>query len=192
MGTVSRVLLVILRLGELTCGAVVLGILGRFFHLVDDAGLVDPSGRLVYAAVVAALTILAALIFIAPFAYSFWSFPIDFFLFAAWLAAFCVLETLTGTNTCESDWYRSYWGFYWGRWYRDASPGVDVMRTGCAAWRTVLAFSFIAMILYLLSGFLGIYWTFAHGKFKSRSNGFLQSVTSHCGKIEAPDAPDQA
>ena len=28
------------------------------------------------------------------------------------------------------------------------------MRTGCGAWRTVLAFSFVAMILYLLSGLL--------------------------------------
>ena len=61
---------------------------------------------------------------------------------------------LTRINTCESSWYRTYWGFYWGRWYRVASPGVDVMRTGCGAWRTVLAFSFVAMMLYLLSGFL--------------------------------------
>jgi hypothetical protein len=33
---------------------------------------------------------------------------------------------LTRINTCASDWYINYWGFYWGRWYRYASPGVDV------------------------------------------------------------------
>ncbi|KAL2129465.1 hypothetical protein VTI74DRAFT_7786 [Chaetomium olivicolor] len=154
MGAVSRVLSVFLRLGQLSCGAIVLGIIGHLFYYVDDASGVGPSGRLVYAAVIAGLTILAALIFIAPFAYSFWSFPLDFFLFAAWLVAFSLLETLTRISTCNSIWFRRYWGFYWGRWYRVASPGVDVRRTGCAAWRTVLAFSFIAMVLYLLSAFL--------------------------------------
>jgi hypothetical protein len=94
MGTVSRVLLVFLRLGQLACGAIVLGILGHFFFLVGDAGVIDPSARLIYTTVIAALTIIAAIVFIAPFAYSFWSFPLDFFLFAAWLVAFCVCETV--------------------------------------------------------------------------------------------------
>ena len=60
---------------------------------------------------------------------------------------------LTRINTCASDWYINYWGFYWGRWYRYASPGVDVNWTGCSAWRTVLAFSFVAFFVYL-SGIL--------------------------------------
>lgn len=93
MGTVSRVLSVLLRLGELACGAIVLGILGRFFYLAGDAGIVDPDGRLIYTTVVASLTIIDAIVFMPPFAYSFWSFPIDFILFVAWLVAFCLGET---------------------------------------------------------------------------------------------------
>jgi hypothetical protein len=45
--------------------------------------------------VIAALTIIAAIIFMAPFAYSFWPFPIDFLFFVAWLIVFCVLETVS-------------------------------------------------------------------------------------------------
>jgi hypothetical protein len=56
-------------------------------------GIIEPNGRLIYAAVVAALTIIDAIIFMLPFAYSFWSFPVDFFLFVAWLVAFCLCET---------------------------------------------------------------------------------------------------
>jgi hypothetical protein len=95
MGTVSRVVLVLLRLGQLVCGAVVLGILGYFFNLISEAGVIDPNARLIYATVIAALTIIAAIIFMAPFAYSFWSFPIDFLFFVAWLVVFCVLETVS-------------------------------------------------------------------------------------------------
>ncbi|KAK4118318.1 hypothetical protein N657DRAFT_675616 [Parathielavia appendiculata] len=108
MVTVSRVLLVLLRLLQLTSAVIVLGILGYFFYLVKDAGVIEPNARLVYAA-------------------------------------------LTRTHTCQEDWYRNYWGFYWARWYLTDSPGVDMVVTGCRAWRTVLAFSFIPVTLYLAS-----------------------------------------
>ncbi|KXX82194.1 hypothetical protein MMYC01_201693 [Madurella mycetomatis] len=173
-------LLVLLRIGQLASGAIVLGLLSRFFYLLndtapaDDAGAIEPNGRLIYATVIAALTIIAALIFMPPLAYSFWSWPIDFLFSVAWLAVFCLLETLTGVNTCGSGWFISYWGYYWGRWYRKGEPGIDVNRTGCSAWRTILAFSFIPIFLYLLSGFLGIYWTHEYGGVAARSKGFLR------------------
>lgn len=109
MGTVSRVLLVLLRLGQLASGAIVLGLLSRFFYLLndsapaDDAGAIEPNGRLIYAAIIAALTILAALIFMLPLAYSFWSWPIDFLFFAAWLVVFCLLETVSWPSDAEAD-----------------------------------------------------------------------------------------
>ncbi|KAK4188932.1 hypothetical protein QBC35DRAFT_531342 [Podospora australis] len=149
-GTVSKLLLVILRVGEFICGAVVLGLLGRVFHLIDDApGVLDPNGRLIYAAVLAGLTILDSLIFIFPAAYAFWSWPLDSMLFVAWIVAFGLLES-----------------------YLVSPPGIDVNWTGCSAWRTVLAFSFIAGMIYLVSGFLGVYWTFEYGKAKSRGLHF--------------------
>ncbi|KAK0732254.1 hypothetical protein B0H67DRAFT_479355 [Lasiosphaeris hirsuta] len=153
-GTASRVLSVFLRLAALTSGAIVLGLLGRAFYLLDRAGVVEPNGRLVFAAVIASLTILGSIAFMPPLAYAFWFFPVDFFFFAAWLTVFCLLETLTGTDACEADWFNNYWGYYWGRWNWVGPVGVDVQWTGCSAWRTVLAFSFVAFIVYLLSGIL--------------------------------------
>ncbi|CAP61069.1 uncharacterized protein PODANS_3_385 [Podospora anserina S mat+] len=154
MGATSRVLLVLCRLGELVCGAVVLGLLGQAFSLINDAGVLEPEGRLIYTAVVASLTILDSLIFIVLFAYSYWSFLLDFILFVLWIVAFGLLESLTGIHTCSSFWFNNYWGYYWGRWYVRGPPGMDINWTGCNAWRTVLAFSFIASMIYLANGFL--------------------------------------
>ncbi|KAL2120269.1 hypothetical protein VTJ04DRAFT_4295 [Mycothermus thermophilus] len=178
MGTTSKILLVLLRLGELACGSIVLGIIGHFFWTTSVGGVIEPDGRLVYAAVIAALTVIASLVFIVPLAFSFWAFPLDFFLFFAWLVVFCVLITLTRTRPCEAEWYRTYWGYYWGQWYRVVStPGIEVNRTGCSAWRTVLAFSFVAIVLYLLSATLGVYWSIHYGHLKSRSEGYLKRHT---------------
>lgn len=95
MGTTSKILLVLLRLGELACGSIVLGIIGHFFWTTSVGGVIEPDGRLVYAAVIAALTVIASLVFIVPLAFSFWAFPLDFFLFFAWLVVFCVLITVS-------------------------------------------------------------------------------------------------
>ncbi|KAK1749785.1 hypothetical protein QBC47DRAFT_354510 [Echria macrotheca] len=175
-GTASRALSVLLRLGELASGAIVLGLLGRLFYLLDNAGVSDPSARLVYAVVIASLTILASLVLLPPLAYSFWLFPVDWFFFAAWLAAFIALETLTGTDTCSSDWYNTYWGYYWGRWYLVGPVGIDVNWAGCSAWKTVLAFSFIASITFLLSGILGLYWVIVHGRIHEHRRRYMGCV----------------
>ncbi|KAK4209504.1 hypothetical protein QBC37DRAFT_450193 [Rhypophila decipiens] len=181
-GGASRGLSVFLRLGELACGAVVLGIIGRLLDLVDEAGS-SPNARLIYTVVVASLTIIFSLFFILPLAYSFWAFPIDLFMFAAWLAAFCLLETLTGTDTCDSWWYDSYWGYYWGRWYRVGPVGINVNWSGCSAWRTALAFTFVAMFTYLMSFCLGLYWISAYGRVKDKGrrlwrNGVVDPLRS--------------
>ncbi|KAK3354025.1 hypothetical protein B0T25DRAFT_224365 [Lasiosphaeria hispida] len=174
-GTASRVLSVFLRLAALTCGAIVLGLLARAFYLIDNAGVIEPNGRLVFTAVVASLTIIGSIAFMPPMAYAFWFFPVDFLFFAAWLTAYCLLQTLTGTNSCEADWFNNYWGYYWGRWYWVGPVGVDVQWTGCSAWRTVLAFSFVAFIVYLLSGILGLYWALEYGRLKNRGRSTLRS-----------------
>ncbi|KAK3389678.1 hypothetical protein B0H63DRAFT_102963 [Podospora didyma] len=156
-GTASRGVNVFFCIGEIVCAAIVLGLLSRFFYLVDQGGSSDPNARLIYTAVVAGITILWSLLTIVPLAYAFWLFPIDFILLIAWLAAFIALETLTGSNTCNAFWYDAYWGYYWGRWYRVGPVGLDVNWAGCSAWRTVLAFTFIAMFIFLLQFFLGGY-----------------------------------
>lgn len=153
-GTASRALSVFLRLFELAYGAIVLGLLARNFYLIDNAGVIEPNARLVFAAVIASLTIIFSIFTMPPLAYAFWLFPLDFFFFAAWLVVFCLLETLTGTDTCDSQWFNTYWGYYWGRWYLVGPVGINVNLTGCSAWRSVLAFSFLACITYLISFFL--------------------------------------
>ncbi|KAK0723580.1 hypothetical protein B0T26DRAFT_603004, partial [Lasiosphaeria miniovina] len=153
-GTASRGLSVFLRLGELTCAAIVVGVVGRLFYLIDQGGSIDPNPRLVYTMAVAGLTILFSLFFMPPLAYAFWAFPVDFFFFVAWLAAFIALEILSGYGACDGWWFNNYWGYYWGRWYTVGPAGINVNWTGCGSWRTVLAFSFVACFLHLLSFFL--------------------------------------
>lgn len=102
-GTTSRILSVFLRAGQLVCGAVVLGILGHFFHNVHKAGVVSSNGRLIYAAVIAGITILASLLCLVPFAHTFWAFPLDLLLFAAWLIAFSLTETASWLSSLPID-----------------------------------------------------------------------------------------
>lgn len=164
-GTLSRGLFVMLRIGELLSGVIVLSLTGRFFFLLD-VGLGSPNARLIYTSVIASMTVVLSLLFMPPLPYAFWSFPIDMFMFAAWLVAFCLLETLTGINTCNSAWYRNYWGYYWGRWYTVGPAGINVNWAGCSSYRTILAFSFIASMLYLCSAILGMYWVGSYGRIR--------------------------
>lgn len=94
-GTASRALSVFLRLGEVICATIVLGLLSRIFYLVDNTGVTEPNARLVFAAVIAGMSIVAGLVLMPPMAYTFWAFPVDLFFFAAWLTVFCLLETVS-------------------------------------------------------------------------------------------------
>lgn len=63
----------------------------------------------------------------------------------------------TGIHTCSSPWFWNYWGFIWGGWWRRpviVNGPADIAYSGCSQWRTVLAFSFMAMFAYLISTFL--------------------------------------
>lgn len=72
-----------------------LGLLGCIFYLVDNAGVMEPNARLVFAAVITGMSIVAGLVLMPPMAYTFWAFPVDLFFFAAWLTVFCLLETVS-------------------------------------------------------------------------------------------------
>lgn len=97
MGAVSKVLAVTLRLGELACGVVVLGILGRFLDIITQANTYADS-RIIYAVVVACIAISFSILLLPPFTYSFMAFPVDFILFTICLVAFCLLETVRKNN----------------------------------------------------------------------------------------------
>jgi hypothetical protein len=90
-------------------------------------------------------------------------FSVDLLVFPEkdFLLIICNVHLLqkTGSSTCSARWYYNYWGYYWGRFWRVGPIGtVSINGAGCAQWRTVLAFSFIAWFLHLLSGILVSYF----------------------------------
>ncbi|KAJ9419196.1 hypothetical protein FOXG_22436 [Fusarium oxysporum f. sp. lycopersici 4287] len=156
-GVAHKVISILLRLGELASAIIVLGILSRFCYLISIAE-VYADGRIIYGIVVACLGIIYSFIFCPPFKNMFLGFPFDFVMFVMWLVAYCLLQTRTGGHACSVGWYYDYWGYYWGRFWRVGPIGtVTINGAGCGSWKTVLAFSFIAWFLHLLSGILGVY-----------------------------------
>ncbi|KAH7137381.1 hypothetical protein B0J13DRAFT_639772 [Dactylonectria estremocensis] len=152
-----KVVSVILRLTQFSSAVIVLGILSRFCYVISIAQA-HADGRVIYAMVVAGISIVFTIPFCLPFDTLFLAFPFDLVLWVMWLVAFCLLETRTSTGSCSSSWYYNYWGYYWGRFWDVGSIGnVDIKTAGCSQWRATLAFSFIASFLHLLSGILGIY-----------------------------------
>lgn len=90
MGAASKVIHVLLRVWELVCSVIVLGLLAHFLHLVSEAGATN-DGRIIYALIVASISTLFSLVFMPPFLYAYLAFPADFALFVMWLVAFSLL-----------------------------------------------------------------------------------------------------
>ncbi|KAH6977608.1 hypothetical protein EDB80DRAFT_757379 [Ilyonectria destructans] len=156
-GAAHKIASVILRFLELSSAVIVLGLLSRFAYNLSIAG-VNMNGRLIYTMVVAGIGIVYSIFLCPPFDTLFMSFPFDFILFIMWLVAYCLLQTETRSHTCSATWYYNYWGYYWGHFWTVGPVGrVNINSAGCSQWRTVLAFSFIAWFLHLLSGILGVY-----------------------------------
>jgi hypothetical protein len=94
MGAASRIALVVLRVWQLICSIIVVGILARFLDDLSEAGATR-DGRVIYGIIIASISIVFAIVFIAPFLYSFLPFPVDFALFIMWLVLFCLLITVS-------------------------------------------------------------------------------------------------
>jgi hypothetical protein len=93
MGAASKVVLVGLRIWQLICSVIVLGILASFLHRVSEAG-VRRDGRIVYGVVTGSISTFFSIVFIAPFLYAFLAFPFDFVMFVMWLVLFCLEATV--------------------------------------------------------------------------------------------------
>lgn len=93
MGTASKVASVIFRLGALVCAVIVLAIISRFLYLVN-LGNGTTNGKLVYAEVIAALSITIAILLMPPLTYSFYAFPLDLIMFICWIVAFGLLANV--------------------------------------------------------------------------------------------------
>lgn len=92
-GTPHKIVSVILRFGEFASAVIVLGILSRFCYLISIAQA-SADGRIIYAMVVAGISIVYSFFFCPPFKSLFLGFPFDFVLFIMWLVAYCLLQTV--------------------------------------------------------------------------------------------------
>lgn len=186
-GNAHKVASFLLRLSQFACAVIVLGILSRFCYLIGIAQ-VDVDGRIIYAMVVACISIIYSFFFCLPFKILFLGFPFDFVLFVMWLVAYCLLQTKTGSHTCSARWYYNYWGFYWGRFWRVGPVGtVNIDGAGCAQWRTVLAFSFVAWFLHCLSGIVGVYVFHTYIKLDETK----RDIKHHAEKLTKPHPQSQ-
>jgi len=98
MGTGSKVISVILRLGELCSAVIVTALIGRFFYLLIAAPDGDANSRLIYAEVISCLQILFSIVLILPFKYSFFAWPLDLINFILSMVAFGLLADVSITE----------------------------------------------------------------------------------------------
>src|ERR1700761_616784 len=94
MGTASKVVSTIFRFGELASACVVAGVLGRFLYELSFAH-VGAASRIVYAEVLAGLSITFSIVFMPPLLYSFYAFPLDFIMFVMWMVCFGLLANVS-------------------------------------------------------------------------------------------------
>jgi len=174
MGEVSKVVSIVLRVWEIICASVVTGIVSTYVHYVQDAHA-STSSQTAYAVSTGAISIFFGVVLLPPLKYSFWAFALDFALFVMWMVVFGLFEGLTGSSACNSVWYWNHWGWYWGNLYlyNPVPTRAIVGTTGCAEWRTMLAFSFMGGWTWLISACLGVYVTM---KRRSETNNYEDST----------------
>ncbi|KAL4961788.1 MARVEL domain-containing protein [Aspergillus stella-maris] len=143
MPVISRVLSIVLRIAEIGFGAVVAGIIGWFLHRFENVD-VWPQPRWIYTEVIAGISILFGLIWLIPFASSFFTWPLDLLISLAWFAAFGVQVDANNRLNCGSIW----------RW------GAITDDTYCGRWKASQAFSFLSAIVWAVSTLVGIWFTF--------------------------------
>jgi len=139
----ERIANILLRLAQLVFSAIVAGITGWYLDKSDDAGVSSwDLGRFIYTEVVAAISLLAALIWLVPFSSSFIHWPFDLFLSVNWFVAFGLLVDQIG-DSCG-------YVFNWS----NVSPRGDI----CGKLKADMAFSFLAAIVFLASALVGLLW----------------------------------
>jgi len=139
------ILSILLRIGELAFAAVVAGLTGEYLHSIRNVPAHDKA-RFIYTEVIAALSILLALVWLIPFRRTYFHYVMDFILFAAWMVAFGLLVNFIGPLNCGNV-------FYWG----------DITQKGtCQKWKADVAFSFLSSIFWLASALLGLWFVSRH------------------------------
>lgn len=96
----SRLVNIILRAAQLVFAAIVAGITG--WVLARSNKHTHGFGRFIYTEVIAAITILVALLWLIPFSSSFVHWPFDIFVSICWFVAFGLLVNVSLDTTHRS------------------------------------------------------------------------------------------
>ncbi|KAH6985912.1 membrane-associating domain-containing protein [Ilyonectria robusta] len=136
----DRLVSMALRAAELVFAAIVAGVTGEYLHR-SHASSWD-LGRFIYTEVVAALSILFALLWLIPFSGTFIHWPMDIFMSILWWVSFGLLVDLIGTG-CGGI-------FDWG----NVAPRGDQ----CGKFKADIAFAFLSALLWLVSALVGFFW----------------------------------
>ncbi|KAA8909775.1 membrane-associating domain-containing protein [Sphaerosporella brunnea] len=145
MAIAPRLLSVFLRAGELICAVIVAGIIGHYIHVQDMNGW-WPGDRFIYTEVVAALSMLTALILLVPFTWALTPLPWDFVMFLLWIVSFGLLCDYLAPLSCS-------WYLTWNPVYRNGQSAQDT----CSTFNTALAFVFISAAFWLASFLVGLW-----------------------------------
>jgi hypothetical protein len=98
MGTASKTVSVFFRIVELASAAIVAGLVGRYLTEVHDAHA-HAGSRIIYAIVIAGISIIASLLLMIPWQMTFFAFPLDAILFILWMVAFGLLANVSHERT---------------------------------------------------------------------------------------------
>jgi len=142
---IVEILGLILRLAELAFAAIVAGVTGTYLHEVDTDNNDDSAwyhARFIYAIVVAAISMLFALIWLIPFIHRILHWPLDILMSILWFVAFGLIVDFIGDD-CGAV-------FNW--------DGIRLRgRSSCSTWKADIAFSFLSAICWLASAVVGFY-----------------------------------
>ncbi|KIW99855.1 uncharacterized protein Z518_10783 [Rhinocladiella mackenziei CBS 650.93] len=142
MPIISRILSMGLRVAELAFAGVVAGIVGSYLHDYQT-GSGWPLARFIYVEVIAGVSLLFGLLWLLPFASSFFHWPVDLLLSFAWFASFGVLVDYIDGTDCDEDTFD---------WSGITEGGF------CGRWKAAEAFSFLSAIVWILSAMVGIWF----------------------------------
>lgn len=158
MPVITRIVSIGLRTGEFAFAAVVAGLIGKYLHDYDRAHSGMPHARYIYTEVIAAISVLLALLWLLPFSGGFIHWPADLVISAAWFASFGLLVNAIHGSNCGRvfNWSGITHGGY------------------CNRLRASEAFAFLSAILWFASTLLGLW--FVH---KTRRDARVAHNSSH-------------
>lgn len=102
----DRIVSMILRAAELAFASIVAGVTGQYLHRSNASSWAN--GRFIYTEVVAALSIVFALLWLLPFSSTFVHWPLDIFFSILWWVVFGLLVDVSSFYFILSHPNRSY------------------------------------------------------------------------------------